>query len=281
VSGPIRLLVHPPAPGARNMAVDEALMEAALGGRVTLRFYRWDPPCLSLGRNQTARGAFDREAARERGIGFVRRPTGGRAVYHDRELTYAVAAPADLWGGLRASYRRINRALLAGLDRLGGARGETRIGARPEWAEGPRAARGGNARAPRPVARACFRDALPGEIVAEGRKLVGSAQFREGGALLQHGSILLHDDQAVVGELRRDRPREGDVPRRAGAGSGASLGELLSRPPESAELVSALREGFEEELRLLVRPGELDRSERAAAAELVSRYRSPEWTWRR
>lgn len=266
----IRCLIHPAASGARNMAVDEALMASARAGGVTLRFYRWDPPCLSLGRNQSARGRYDREEAEREGIEFVRRPTGGRAVLHHREVTYAVAAPAELWGGLRPSYRRVNRALLRGLVRLG--------------AEVEEASREG--RTPGPSSRACFRDPLPGEIVARGRKLVGSAQWREEGALLQHGSLLLRDDQGTVDRLRRDGgPVGGPAPDAAPAdgrsASAASLSDLLPGVPAPERLVQALRQGFEEEFDLPVREGELQAVEEARARELEGRYRSPEWTWRR
>jgi lipoate-protein ligase A len=238
------------------MAVDEALMDAARRGRITLRFYRWDPPSVSLGRNEAARGRYDRAAARRRGIDFVRRPTGGRAVYHHRELTYAVVAPADVWGGLRESYHRVNRALLRGLASLGAA------------AE----AASGVERAPGPSGRACFRDPLAGEIVADGRKLVGSAQWRNEGALLQHGSLLLHDDQTVVEELRS---RSGE---RAGA---AALSELLPELPDPRALARALEEGFTTEFGLPVEEGELEPAEEERAGALEPRYRGEDWTWRR
>lgn len=258
----IRCVVHGASSGARNMAVDEALMDAAREGAVTVRFYRWSPPCLSLGRNQDARGRYDRDAARERGIEVVRRPTGGRAIYHHRELTYAVTAPADRWGGLREAYRRVNRALLRGLARLGA-----------EVREAERAAR-----APGPSSRACFRDPLPGEIVAAGRKLVGSAQWRDRGALLQHGSILLHDDQRVVEELRLsgEAPDGGD-----GTGIAAGLSDLLEGLPTTGRLVEALRAGFREVLDAPVREGGLSEAEETRAEALEARYRRDDWTWRR
>lgn len=259
----IRLLTDGPLSGVRNMAVDEALMRSAQReGRVTLRFYQWEPGCLSFGRNQAARGAYDGEAAEARGIDVVRRPTGGRAVYHHRELTYSVTAPASTWGSLRDTYCRINRALAAGLGAIG-------VPAACAGAELPAG------RAPRPTARACFRDPLPGEVTAAGRKLVGSAQWRDGGALLQHGSLLLEDEQAVVEELRTqqssDRFETGAV----------SLSELLGRSPEAGSLTEALAGGFEAEFDRAVRPGALTDEEHAVAAELEAHYSDPAWTWRR
>jgi len=263
------------------MAVDEALMEAARAGRVTLRLYRWDPPCLSFGRNQRAAGRYDANAAGREGIHLVRRPTGGRAVFHHRELTYSLTAPAGAWGGLRASYRRINRALLLGVRRLGAPVRE--------------AGRSGR-RAPGPGTRACFRDPLPGEITASGRKLVGSAQWRDRGALLQHGSLLLHDDQAVAERLRlpgpdddgRDRggapgPQAPDPDGARGEGGvrAASLAELLGAAPSVDALVAALRGGFAEAFGLPVEPAPPDVADAERVRELEAAYRDPAWTWRR
>ena len=106
-----RLVETPPAPGAWNMAVDQALADTVReGGPPVLRVYRWSPACLSLGRNQPADG-YDRDEIRRRGMDVVRRPTGGRAVLHWREVTYCVAAPEQPGEPLRAAYARINRVL--------------------------------------------------------------------------------------------------------------------------------------------------------------------------
>src|SRR5690606_17704432 len=109
-----------PVHGATNMALDHALLESVkAGGPPVLRLYRWDPPTLSFGRNQPARGLYDHAAARARGIAFVRRPTGGQAVLHGDELTYAVVASIGALGKPREAYRRINGALVGGLRELG------------------------------------------------------------------------------------------------------------------------------------------------------------------
>ena len=255
------------------MALDEALMESAAAGgatagppspgTITLRLYRWNPPALSFGRNQLARERYDPRAARERGIDIVRRPTGGRSVYHDRELTYSVTAPADMWGGLKASYLRINRALEAGLATLGVASAVV-------------SGQSGR-RAPTPGPRACFQDPLPGELTAAGRKLVGSAQWRHRSALLQHGSLLIHNDQDVVGRLRVGA---GDTPARVPVAA-ASLAEVLQTPPDFDELAAGLPAGFEAEFGLPVVHEEVSGRELAAAGSLESKYESEEWTWRR
>lgn len=251
-------------------------MESARAGVPVLRFYRWDPPCLSLGRNQRARGAYRGEAAGRLGVDVVRRPTGGRAVYHDQELTYAVTAPAGLWGGLRASYARLNAALRRGLAALG-----VEVSVRGE---------GSGPRAPEPDGRACFRDPLPGEVMAGGRKLVGSAQWRQEGALLQHGSILLRDQQHVVTELQEETRRgsagtgdRGEPPRdRPGrARSAAALEDFLEPLPGPGRIVECLVRGFEEELGTRTSPGELWREELTRARALEERYAGEDWTWRR
>ncbi len=271
----IRLLHDGPQTGARNMAVDEALMESAKEGRVTLRFYEWEPGALSFGRNQTAAGKYDAESAATRGIDIVRRPTGGRAVYHHRELTYSVTAPIKLWGSLRDAYCRINRALAFGLQTLGApvtCAGE-RVSA-PVPGTTPTSI-------PRPTARACFRDPLPGEVTAEGRKLIGSAQWRDGGALLQHGSILLVNEQCVTEELRTGFGAT-ETAERSDAHTGAiGLTDLLADAPSIAELVQAFVTGFESEFETDVRAGSLSDSERRDADQLVSRYEDSTWTWRR
>src|SRR5688500_4086011 len=119
-AGPARWLVCPPADGATNMAFDEALLHrAGQTGETMVRIYTWAVPTVSLGRNQPARGCYDLDVARARGIEFVRRPTGGRAILHHREITYSVSAPISAFGSLRESYRTINRLLMEALGRLG------------------------------------------------------------------------------------------------------------------------------------------------------------------
>jgi len=270
----IRLLHDGPHTGARNMAVDEALMESAREGVITLRFYEWEPGALSFGRNQTAAGKYDTESAAARGIDIVRRPTGGRAVYHHRELTYSVTAPIKLWGSLRDAYCRINGALAFGLQTLGapvtcaGERASATAGTRPTSI-------------PQLTARACFRDPLPGEVTAEGRKLIGSAQWRDGGALLQHGSILLVNEQCVTEELRTGF--EGtETAALSDAHTGAiGLTDLLANAPPLVELVKALAAGFESEFETAVCAGSLSEAETQSADQLVSRYTDFTWTWRR
>lgn len=242
------------------MAVDEALLETARRGTITIRFYGWAPGCLSLGRNQAARNRYDVEKLRALSIDVVRRPTGGRAVFHDREITYSVTAPVAGLGSLRSSYERINRALANGLRRLG--------------VPASVASASGRGSAPRPSLRACFRDPMPGEVVADGRKLVGSAQWRDADALLQHGSILLFDDQSLTEEVR-------SASGPATAVEAACLASLLPAPPAPEVVIQHLREGFAEVFERVPEREELADEERNRASRLEDRYRDPRWTWRK
>lgn len=254
----VRLLVDEPLAGARNMAIDEAIMESGRRGLVTLRLYRWEPGCLSFGRNQTALGRYDGDRAAALGYDVVRRPTGGRSVLHHHELTYSVTAPAS-WGSLREVYVRINRALAAGLRLLG-------VDAVVhESATGP---------TPRPTVRACFRDPLPGEVTVAGRKLVGSAQWRDAGALLQHGSILIRNEQKLVEDLRTGALPAAEIP-------AVGLAELLGSEPDATDLERAIVAGFEQVLEASLEPGELTAGETDRAATRLEAYEDPAWTWRR
>lgn len=247
-------------PGAHNMAVDQALFESAQAeGRPALRFYRWDPACLSLGRNQ-ATLAPTRAATPGRDL--VRRPTGGMAVLHDDELTYAVAARVATFGSPRRAYLAIHRALVAGLRRLGVAAA---------------VASGSPDSSARRVAAVCFRSAAPGEVVVHGRKLVGSAQRYERRAVLQHGSILL------AGQQERVRALLGlaESAEQDGAGAPATLAELLGTPPGWNDLLPALCAGFEQSLGIRLARDQLSARERARVRALVPHYASEAWTWRR
>ena len=185
-SGTWRTLLTQPMTGAANMALDHALMERARRtGECVFRVYSWSQPTLSLGRHQLARGRIDPVVARRMGVALVRRPTGGRALLHHREVTYSVTAPLARDESVRAWYESINEVLLSALHALG---------AKVE----PAAVTG---RTPSPGTASCFVRADTGEISLEGRKLVGSALVRRDDALLQHGSILLDDDQSMLNEL--------------------------------------------------------------------------------
>jgi lipoate-protein ligase A len=241
--------------GPRNMALDHALMSRArASGETVLRIYAWSRPVLSLGRNQRAVGVYDDAALLARGIAVVRRPTGGRALLHDREVTYSVTAPAA--AGLTDTYRRINALLVGALARLG-VRAEPAAPA---------------TRTPVPSGLPCFAEPSAGEIVVGKRKLVGSAQWRDDGALLQHGSIIVRDDQSIIPSLMRE-PTVAPAP--------ATLAELLGRAPgadEVAEAMFAAVRSSEDPSASILEGSEVERLE---TDRWLATYRDPQWTWRR
>lgn len=243
--------------GGEQMALDAGLMDRAHEtGEAVLRVYAWSRPTLSFGRNERARGRFSADLLDRAGVGAVRRPTGGRVLFHDREVTYSVTAPSD-GAPPGTSYRRINQLLRDALARLGVSASE--------------APRGRVTRPGRDVVFSCFAEPSAGELVVEGRKLVGSAQLRERGALLQHGSILVGDDQPRIAELAMG-PVTPPLP-------AATLAGALGRTPSYQEvrdaLFSALR-ALSSDARSLD-PGEAARF----AAPQRARFLSAEWTWRR
>ena len=244
-----------PRPGAWNMAIDQAMLErAGRAGERRLRLYRWAPHCLSLGRHEQAVRRYDRSRIAERGLDVVRRPTGGRAVWHAGELTYAVAMPAAETPGVRAPYLEIHRMLLEGFRRLG-------IDATmaPDCA------------VPALDSGACFTRAVGGEILVGGRKVVGSAQVREGGGLLQHGSILLQDDQTTVAMVTRgEAPPDGSAPLERLLGA-AVPAEALA---DAIAAAAAVRWGGEWSPEGAV-PMLLEE-----AGTHHARFASADWTWR-
>jgi lipoate-protein ligase A len=259
-----QLLHSPPAPGAYNMALDEALMaHASRTGQWVLRVYSWSAPTLSLGRNQNALGAYDRERLSARRVDVVRRPTGGRAILHDREVTYSVVGPALDAGDLGESYARINRLLIAALRRLGldaEVVGPTSPSLRNSELEG---------RGPLP----CFHHPSAGEITLHGRKLVGSAQWRCSDAFLQHGSILVDDDQVQLASFATSMSI--DIPKPA------TLRDALNRTPSESEVAQVLFDAVRDTEDPSARETELDADLLDRANILRQHYLDDGWTWRR
>ncbi|HUC42534.1 MAG TPA: biotin/lipoate A/B protein ligase family protein [Candidatus Sulfotelmatobacter sp.] len=256
-----RLLIDPPQDGAWNMAVDEAILEAAASASEpvlpTVRLYAWAPAALSLGRFQQAAGAHDPAYLAAEGIDLVRRPTGGDAVLHEDERTFAVvgATRSEFFpGGVADTYDRIRRAIARALEALG-------IATDPPVAFADRRARRG------PV---CFDRLGAHEIGAGGRKLVGAAQARRARAFLQHGSIPRaldpeHLSRATGASV--DAARLTDLTRRLGG------------DPGTADIDRAIVRGFAECFGVRLEQRALSASESLRAAELRCwKYDSMAWT---
>ncbi len=254
-----RLLLAENGSGVANMARDSGLMDRAREtGESVFSVYGWARPTMSLGRNQTARRRYDLDEIAAREIDVVRRPTGGRALLHYREVTYSVTAPIFPGEPLAASYRRINSILLTSLRSLGVDAEESRT----------------DARTPEPGSMPCFALPAEGELVAGGAKLVGSAQVRENGALLQHGSILVEDDQPLIASLLINGEQPHEVP------PAATLAGALGRIPAVAEVAAHLFDAvrlLEDEHASLIHLTDVE----TYTARHVDRYESEWWTWRR
>ena len=253
----LRFLVDEPGEGAFNMAVDETLLLSASGTsrRATVRLYGFRRPTVSLGYRQAAGGAIDLPRCRELGVDWVKRPTGGRALLHQHELTYSVASPFE--GpfralGVRAVYDAVSAALRGALCGLGVPLDPVETG-------------GERDREPA-LSVPCL--ALPArhEITSGGRKVVASAQRRGRGAFLQHGSILRRVDVDLWTKIA------------PGHGPGSPLqavgiDDLVQEPVPHAELVSSLRESFEALFGVEAEPARLTREERESASALLERNR--------
>lgn len=243
-----------PRCGWTNMSLDMALLDRAeQDGESWLRLYQWEPHCLSFGRHEPACRAYDRERIRTLGLDTVRRPTGGRAVWHAHELTYAVAAPWQVFGSLRSAYREIHRLLAEALRALG-----------LEASLAPRA------QTSRLDSGACFSQPVGGEVLAGGRKVVGSAQLRRGSAFLQHGSILLEGDQRLVAHLRRNSAA-GEEKLPPAAAVHRTAGAVADRIAEFAA------RNWSGEWERVTSPSPLLH----AASRHYPQFQSPTWTWAR
>jgi lipoate-protein ligase A len=249
-------LLSEPADGATNMALDEALMRrASRTGDAVFRVYSWSSPTLSLGRNQRAAGCYDETAAASLRIGFVRRPTGGRALLHHHEVTYSATLSSADSHSAREAYDFINEVLLSGLNALGVS-----------------VAKATNGVSVPPGLRPCFDVPAERELVISDRKLVGSAQWRHEGALLQHGSILVRDDQALINRVLRDPLPD--------VRAAATLSEALGFAPSISDVADALRHALEQ--RTGGQSTDFDVDEMQAETALLRRaYEDASWTWRR
>ena len=254
------------------MAVDEAILEAVVHEDVppTLRLYAWQPPCLSLGHAQPW-ADVDLKRLTTSGWELVRRPTGGRAILHTDELTYAVIVPQDeprLKGGVLESYRRLSQALLEALNLL----------SLPALAH-PLAASDQNGDAKGPV---CFEVPSNYEITVNGKKLLGSAQARKQSGGLQHGTLPLWGDltritQALYYENESQRERSAARLKE----QATTVEEILGYRPTWDAAAQAFISAFERVLALKLEQADLSSAEQARAEELVrEKYGNPIWTER-
>ena len=265
-----RLYISPLASGAWNMAVDESILEhvARDDAIPTLRLYSWEPPCLSLGRSQPF-SDVNKNALKTNGWDVVRRMTGGRAILHTDELTYSIIAPNDnlhVNGSILDSYRHLAQGLLAALKSLGAD-----VAMNKEKAE--------QSTRTNPV---CFETPSAYEITVNGEKLIGSAQARQKGGVLQHGSLPLTGNLArVTDALSFPDDASRQIATEKLLARASTLESALGREIAWGAASKSFSRAFESVLGIRLMPKDLSESERSRASELIQqKYAHPDWTER-
>lgn len=219
---------HSVRDGAFNMNFDAKMLKNTIKtGLPALRFYGWSPACVSLGRNQDF-SHINTNYCQKCGINIVRRLTGGRALFHDNELTYSFTCRADFLengDSVVQSYKEISGALIKGLKKLGISadfpkeRPKSPINTKFEY---------------------CMSLSTGADLSFEGKKLVGSAQFRKEGAILQHGSILFHYEPEKISQIFGEEPRKDKI----------TVLDEISPGITPGRLCCGLKAGFEEKFGL-------------------------------
>lgn len=262
-----------PRSAAYNMALDEALLEFHSKGEIppVIRFYEWNPATLSIGYFQNAEKEINLQAVRDQNLGFVRRPTGGRAVLHDKELTYSVIVTEqypNMPETVTEAYRVISEGLLIGFKNLG----LDAYFSIPDTEEKKELLK-------KPKSAVCFDAPSWYELVVEGKKVAGSAQTRQKGVILQHGAILLDLDidkllsvfnfpSVAVKEKMREK-----LPEKA-----VAINTLTDRNIAIADCIKAFKEGFEQALHIELIPYELTDEQKAYVEKLeLEKYSTDEW----
>lgn len=266
-------------PGAYNMALDEALWQQ-FGGQVeagqtpapVLRLYGWEPAALSLGYAQRAEREVDFEACERLGVDWVRRPTGGRAILHDRgELTYSLVAACNdphFSGGVLESYRKISGALVKGLGNLGVA--AELAGKERRGADGA-------------VTAACFDAPSAYEVTWQERKIIGSAQARRKDVLLQQGTILLTVDLEKLFTVLKPPARSSRAEAIAQVASRlTSIEEARGGPVSFSQAEEAFAVAFAEHFEVNLSPASPGAAEIALAQQLtLAKYANLAWNMER
>jgi lipoate-protein ligase A len=258
---PWRFLPYRALSAAENMAMDEAVfrLNRREGLPPTLRFFGWQPPAVSLGYFQKTPREIDVGACRRAGIDIVRRPTGGKAVLHEHELTYSLVAAADdplFTGDIVGTYRVVSACIEEALRRLG---------LTPEVAFEGRSAAG------TPMEGYCFAAPSRYELLVGGRKICGSAQVRSGGAFLQHGSLLADLDPVRTASVMGVSV-EGVVK------TTTTLREQLGRAIGYEDLGRLLRDAFEDTLGVRLAEGGLSPAEESLKERLLAeKYGTDRW----
>jgi lipoyl(octanoyl) transferase len=260
-----------------NMALDEALLDWHSEGKIppVIRFYGWEPATLSIGYFQKVEKEIDLEAVKAHGLGFVRRPTGGRGVLHEHELTYSVIVSEnhpEMPKTVTEAYRVISEGILKGFHRLG----LEAYFAVPRTDEERSALKN-------PRSAVCFDAPSWYELVVEGRKVAGSAQTRQKGVILQHGSILLDlDEEKLFSLFKYPSDRVKDRMKSAFKSKAVAINEISPRRITLEEAKEAFYKGFAEGLNIELESYQLTEEELAYVNKIAKeRYENDEWNFKR
>ena len=259
-----------------NMAMDEALLNFVSRGEIdpVVRFYTWNPATLSVGYFQRLKKEIDIDKVKEKGFGLIRRQTGGRGVLHDKELTYSVIVPEshpNMPSTITEAYRVISEGLLEGFKLLGfdAYFAIPRSKEEREKLKQPRSA-------------VCFDAPSWYELVVEGRKIAGSAQTRQKGVILQHGSLLQDVDVDELFDIfifKNDRLKE--KMKKAFVDKAVAINDISDRHISIEEMEKAFEEGFKKGLNIEFKPLSLTENQLAEVKVLEEKYRSEEWLYKK
>ncbi|AYU55325.1 lipoate--protein ligase family protein [Staphylococcus debuckii] len=259
-----------------NMAMDEALLNFVSRGEIdpVIRFYTWNPATLSIGYFQRLQKEIDIEKVKEKGYGLVRRQTGGRGVLHDKELTYSVIVPEshpEMPKTVTEAYRVISQGLLEGFKELGF---ETYFAVPRSKEE--------REKLKQPRSSVCFDAPSWYELVVEGRKIAGSAQTRQKGVILQHGSILKDIDVNDLFDMfifKNERLKE--KMKNAFTDKAVAINDISDTEVTLEQMEKAFEKGFQKGLNINFKPLELTEAQKEEIKEIEAKYKSDEWTYRK
>lgn len=266
-----------PCAPSYNMALDEALLDWHSEGLIppVIRFYEWNPATLSIGYFQSVEKEIDMEAVNRLGLGFVRRPTGGRGVLHEHELTYSVIVSEnypDMPATVTEAYRVISEGLLKGFQSLG-LEAYFSIPNTPDQLQALK----------NPKTAVCFDTPSWYELVVEGKKVAGSAQTRQKGVILQHGAILLDlDDEKLVQTFKFSSNEVREKMKNSINQKAVAINKLLQKSIPIDICKAAFKKGFAEALNIEMVPFRLNQEQIDYVKTLErQRYANDAWNFKK
>jgi lipoate-protein ligase A len=266
-----------PCSPSYNMALDEALLDWHSEGLIppVIRFYEWNPATLSIGYFQSVEKEIDLEAVERLGLGFVRRPTGGRGVLHEHELTYSVIVSEkypDMPATVTEAYRVISEGLLIGFQKLG----LDAYFSVPNTEEQ-------KINLKKPKSAVCFDTPSWYELVVEGKKVAGSAQTRQKGVILQHGAILLDlDEDKLIQTFKFSSNELRDRVKASLSKKAVAINKISQNPVTIDDCKIAFKNGFEDALHIELVEITLSEEQEKYVKELEQkRYANDEWNFKK